>query len=41
VKTLTVQELMVPLSEYTTVSEEATLYDAVCGPGLGSGSRSF
>ena len=28
-KTLTVQELMVPLSEYTTVSEEATLYDAV------------
>ena len=28
-KTLTVQELMVSLSEYTTVSEEATLYDAV------------
>jgi CBS domain-containing protein len=29
VKTLTVRELMVPLSEYITVSEDATLYDAV------------
>lgn len=28
-RTLTVRELMVPLSEYITVSEEATLYDAV------------
>jgi len=28
-KTKTVSELMVPLSEYATVSEEATLYDAI------------
>jgi CBS domain-containing protein len=28
-KTLTVKELMVPLSEYATVSEDATLIDAV------------
>jgi CBS domain-containing protein len=29
VKTITVRVLMVPLAEYATVSEEATLYDAV------------
>jgi CBS domain-containing protein len=29
VKTISVKDLMVPLSEYATVSEEATLYDAV------------
>jgi len=29
VKTIAVKDLMVPLSEYVTVSEEATLYDAV------------
>jgi CBS domain-containing protein len=29
VKTIAVKDLMLPLSEYTTVSEEATLYDAV------------
>jgi CBS domain-containing protein len=29
VKTIAVKELMVPLSEYATVSQEATLYDAV------------
>jgi len=29
VKTLTVKDLMVPLAEYTRVSEEATLYEAV------------
>lgn len=28
-KTLTVKDLMIPLAEYATVSEEATLYDAV------------
>ena len=28
-KTISVKDLMVPLSEYTTVSQEATLYDAV------------
>ena len=28
-KTIAVKDLMVPLSEYVTVSEEATLYDAV------------
>ncbi|MGD8983399.1 MAG: CBS domain-containing protein [Desulfobacteraceae bacterium] len=28
-KTIAVKDLMLPLSEYTTVSEEATLYDAV------------
>jgi CBS domain-containing protein len=28
-KTFTVSELMVPLSEYATVSEEATLYEAI------------
>ncbi|MDM8525925.1 CBS domain-containing protein [Desulfococcaceae bacterium HSG8] len=28
-KTMTVEELMVPLAEYATVSSEATLYDAV------------
>ena len=28
-KTIAVKDLMVPLSEYTTVSQEATLYDAV------------
>jgi CBS domain-containing protein len=29
VKTISVKDLMLPLSEYATVSEEATLYDAV------------
>jgi CBS domain-containing protein len=29
VKTFTVKDLMVPLSEYATVSEDATLYEAV------------
>jgi CBS domain-containing protein len=29
VKTIAVKDLMLPLSEYATVSEEATLYDAV------------
>ena len=28
-KSYTVKELMVPLSEYATVSEDATLYEAV------------
>ena len=28
-ETVTVNELMVPLSEYATVSEDAILYDAV------------
>ncbi|UCF84330.1 MAG: CBS domain-containing protein, partial [Desulfobacteraceae bacterium] len=28
-KTINVKDLMVPLDEYATVSEEATLYDAV------------
>ena len=28
-KTIAVKDLMVPLAEYATVSEEATLYDAV------------
>ena len=28
-KTITVRDLMIPLSEYATVSEEATLYEAV------------
>ena len=28
-KTIAVKNLMVPLAEYATVSEEATLYDAV------------
>ena len=32
-KSYTVKDLMVPLSEYATVSEDATLYDAVLGYG--------